>query len=144
MPAAMSDSESTTADPQRSPELERLRLGVQLGEFFSMSDAQLERAAELLMADDHGYMSFSSLHYLEELDRRATNRHAKQVEVYADRLDRFTRELLGLTLVIVLQTAVVVTLEVEAHHAGWGVIAGAVTLGLAGGVIYGARRIKNA
>jgi hypothetical protein len=34
-------------------------------------------------------------------------------------------------------------LEVEAHHPGWGIIAGAVTLGLAGGVIYEARRIKG-
>jgi hypothetical protein len=39
-----------------------------------------------LLAEDQGYMAFSALEFLEELDRRATRHHATQVEAYAKNL----------------------------------------------------------
>ena len=50
-------SEETTASPQQSAELEKLRYGLQMGEFFAMDDAAMERTVQLLIADDQGYMS---------------------------------------------------------------------------------------
>jgi hypothetical protein len=107
----MSDSNPATADLQRSPELERLRRGLQLGEFFAMSDAQMERAAELFMADNPGYMGFSAPRYHVELDRRATIRQTKKVEARAKRLEVLTKWLVGLTVVLVVLTGVLVTVE---------------------------------
>src|SRR5215204_780157 len=101
-------SERNTAESVRSPELERLYDGLQMGEFFAMDNADLERAAQLLIGDADGYMGFTALHYLEELDRRATNRHAKQVEAYARRLDWLTRWLVGLTVVLVILTVALI------------------------------------
>jgi hypothetical protein len=82
----MTEREPTTARPQSSPELEKLWRGPQLGEFFAMDDAAMERVVELLLAEDQGYMAFSALEFLEELDRRATRHHATQVEAYAKNL----------------------------------------------------------
>jgi hypothetical protein len=44
----MSDDEVTTAEPQRSAEVEALYEGMRTAEFFAMSDADMERAVELL------------------------------------------------------------------------------------------------
>jgi hypothetical protein len=71
----MSDNEPTTEAAQPSPELEKILSGMRLGEFFAMDDATMERAVLLLLAQDRGYMGFSALEFLGELDRRATKRH---------------------------------------------------------------------
>ena len=103
----MSESDPIVAGAQRPPELVNPYRGLRMGEFFAMSDAEMERAVELLLADDRGLMGFSALEFLEELDRRATKRHTKQVEEYAKRLDR-------LTIWLVVLTAVLIILEVRA------------------------------
>jgi hypothetical protein len=92
--------------------LKNLRRGLTMGEFFALSDADVERAAQLLMADENGYMGFGPLHFLEELDRRATDRHANQVEIYAERLDKLTRWLAALTIALLILTALLLVFEV--------------------------------
>jgi hypothetical protein len=85
-----------------------------MGEFYAMTDAQRQEAAELLIANDQGYLGYSADDYLAEIDRRVFRRHTAEVGAYAERLDGFTRGLLAFTLVIVLQTTALIGLEVEA------------------------------
>jgi|SRR5215207_1315869 len=107
---------------QRIREVEELSQGMTLQQLRSLTDEDVVRRHDVLMDPETAFGRLGPEDYRAELDRRATAAHTRQIEIYADRLDRFTRELIGLTIVIVLQTTVVVTLEVEAHHRGWGAL----------------------